>query len=110
MIVIGELVHIMAGKSSDFHRSIVNTGNNTLAQTLIFAGLFYNVQGEITQQKLHVPLFDLFLVGRILFSLGYSIGTSLGYQSFRAYGFGFTVACIAITLSFNQNFELLKTF
>jgi hypothetical protein len=33
---------------------------------------------------------DIFIIGRLVFSIGYTIGTLIGYQSFRAIGFGLT--------------------
>lgn len=46
--------------------------------------------------KLFIPVIDLYVVGRLLFAVGYGVGTLVGQQSLRAIGFGMIVASIAI--------------
>jgi hypothetical protein len=41
---------------------------------------------------------DIYIIGRLLFSIGYTIGTLIGYQSFRAIGHGLTFGPIVVIL------------
>lgn len=41
---------------------------------------------------------DIFIIGRLVFSIGYTIGTLIGYQSFRAIGFGLTFGPTVVIL------------
>lgn len=45
-----------------------------------------------------VGLVDLYLVGRILFSFGYVVGTAIGHQSLRSVGMGLIFGTTLIAL------------
>lgn len=67
-------------------------------------------QASLVNDGLFIHLLDLYLVGRLLFSIGYAFGTLIGHQSLRATGFGFTIACIAISGTHLIGFDLIGAF
>jgi uncharacterized MAPEG superfamily protein len=63
---------------------------NTVEQSIIFVGLylplFLSTETKISSQRI-LSLASLFIVGRILFALGYLIGSLTKISSFRSFGF-----------------------
>lgn len=75
--------------SNDLYRSHLNVTSNTVLWTIVLVGLYSYAEGRAFQgTPILNELVDLYLVGRVLFSIGYVIGAGIGLQSFRAIGFG----------------------
>lgn len=81
--------------------------NNCVLYMAIFSGLLCSgrYQDTYTQGQV-LQLAELFLWGRVIFSAGYLLGTAIGVQSLRSYGFGLNIGSLValITPFFGTNF------
>ena len=98
------------GRNSDVQRCMVNINNNMIVLTIAFAGLVLSCYNKLVIKNLFLPLLDFYIVGRILFAVGYGFGTAIGFQSLRAVGFGFIVACITIAGAEYLEADMLSHF
>ena len=85
--------------------------NNILWGFIFIAAYFYNPNGtRVRDTELEAGFFDLFIIGRMLFSVGYVMGAIIGHQSFRAVGFGICLGCCVIMIGEALNFSLVQYF
>lgn len=81
--------------------------NNCILYMAIFSGLLCSGRyQDIYTEGQVLQLAELFLWGRVIFSVGYLLGTAIGVQSLRSYGFGLNIGSLAalITPFFGTNF------
>lgn len=89
------------------HRNII--WNHILWGGIFLFIMLYDLQ-KLYDSKRLILLADMFLVGRALFTVGYMVGTAIGYQSFRAAGFGLNIATLVAVASIVLKFPFLQYF
>lgn len=90
---------ILGKTENDLYRSHKNVISNTIQWSIVFLGalLYYKAINENdANRRLQIAVTDLFLLGRLIFSIGYTIGTLIGYQSFRGIGFRLSLGAVLI--------------
>jgi hypothetical protein len=65
---------------------------------------------KIYSEEQVLQIIELFLWGRIVFSIGYIIGTYVGVQSLRSYGFGLCVASLISLFSPLAEYNFIDAF
>lgn len=83
----------------DLYRVHKNSVHNTILWSVVFLGLYLYNRDQVRRSGYELELIDLFLIGRVLFSFGYTIGTVIGHQSLRSVGFGLTISSIFMLTS-----------
>jgi hypothetical protein len=53
---------------------------------------------------------EIFIWGRVLFSVGYALGTIIGQQSLRSYGFGLCVGSLVALFTPLVDFDFIAVF
>lgn len=84
-----------------------NVINNCVLYLAIFSGLLFSGRYHDFYTEAQVlQLAELFLWGRVIFSAGYLLGTAIGVQSLRSYGFGLNIGSLAALIAplFGANF------
>jgi uncharacterized MAPEG superfamily protein len=115
VVVMG--LRIFTGKSTPAINNdpvIISTLNrvitNTIEQSVIFAGLFASLLftssfAKVGGERL-LTLASLFIVGRILFTIGYLLGWYTNISSFRAFGFCVNLFVNSLMVAFHLGFNL----
>lgn len=89
------------------HKSIVN---DTILWTSIFLAA-YLCQGETNALSgTDVRLLDMFLLSRLVLSIGYNIGVLIGLPSLRLLGFSMGFAATAVMLAQGLGYSVLRWF
>ena len=93
---------------SQIHRCVANISlNNQLYGTILFC-LWIGVS-ETPPLQLH-SILELYVVGRVVFSVGYLIGTAVNMQYLRSFGFGLTVASLLAVTVHRFGIDLIANF
>lgn len=109
--IMAEWMEVIQEKTKNiFYRCHVNIIWNHILWTLIFLGLVqWDIEG-LLRTKLLMNLVDVFLVGRVLFTIGYMVGVAAGFESFRSIGFGLTLAPVVAVSSIVFKFRFIEYF
>lgn len=91
-------MHLIGKINNDIYRTHTNVIANTILWSVIFWGFILYDKEAIIKTKLEVIIVDLFLLSRLIFSVGYVLGAAIGHQSFRAVGFGLTLTCVVLVM------------
>jgi hypothetical protein len=94
---LAEWMEIWGKTDNDLFRTHRNIIANTLLWSTIFWGLIFYDRTKLPE-GLEVRLVDVFLLGRVVFSVGYIMGAVVGHQVLRAFGFGFTFMSVCYVL------------
>lgn len=94
--------------------------SNTIEQAIVFYGFYFywlNLQKskiqidlDNKQLKLAILLPALFLIGRVLFAVGYIIGVKIHLPQLRAAGFFINLLAIAAILADVQNVPFMTKY
>lgn len=112
------LMRIVSGKSSPASQTdpvYINTLNriitNTIEQSVIFAGLYGPIlfSGRDSMSRIGgaktLAIASIFVVGRVLFGIGYVLGSITGISPFRSFGFATAVVLNVVLVSYHLGFD-----
>lgn len=112
------LMRIVTGKSSPASNNdpvYISTLNriisNTIEQSIIFAGLYAPILFSSRDSLASIgnartlTIAALFVIGRVLFGVGYILGTIVGISTLRSFGFAITVLLNVILISYHLGFN-----
>lgn len=102
---------VFSKTQNDLYRAQTNIVSNTILWSIVLLGAYlYRGDKVLGGTGIDVSLIDMFLVGRILFSIGYTVGAVVGHQSFRSVGFGLGFGSIIIMVTEVLNYSILEHF
>jgi hypothetical protein len=106
--LLSDLMDIFNKDDCDIYRCHKNIMNNTILWSIIFWGAILYDRSKVRSTGLEVELVDMFLLSRVIFSIGYIVGTAAKYQSLRAIGFGITFTCVTVVISLIFGIDMIK--
>lgn len=93
---------------NDLYRAHKNAINNTLTWSLVFFLPYLYSPKAIEKTGYHIELIDLFLLSRVVFSIGYILGATIGHQSIRLLGFTVSIVSCLIMVGEVMGVSLIK--
>lgn len=93
---------------NDLYRAHKNAINNTITWSLAFFLPYLYDHEKLDSTGHHIQLIDLFLLSRVVFSIGYILGATVGHQSIRLLGFTVSIVCCFIMVGEVMGVSLIR--
>lgn len=91
-------------------KCLKNIINNTVLYTVILYLLLSEDHSSLIPSHSLLHVLELFVWGRIIFAVGYFLGTLIEVQSLRSYGFGLCIGSLAVLISSHFHSDFLAHF
>jgi uncharacterized membrane-anchored protein len=91
-------------------KCLQNIINNTVLYTVILYLLLSEDHSALIPPNSLLHVLELFVWGRIIFAVGYFLGTLIDVQSLRSYGFGLCIGSLAVLVSSHFHSDFLAHF